>query len=139
MNQSDPSTETSAYNVSAVVWRQFLLIPTHVFFQCVTKANIDFNVISQCYENEGGEVLARLGNKTKAAIDLYQTGVPTIIFEDRYSSSLHTLSTSNFTLALCTADAEICASKVTFLYKPHKNYLQTSNRFVSEWYSKDSF
>lgn len=73
---------------------------------------MDYAPIRECFSNEGGEVLARLGDKTKAAIDLYQTGVPTIIFDEQYSSSLHSLATSNFTQALCTADPEICSKQV---------------------------
>lgn len=73
---------------------------------------MSFDGIRQCFDGVGGEVLARLGDKTKATIDLYRTGVPTIIFGDSYSSALHSLATDNFTLALCTADAKICRAEV---------------------------
>lgn len=63
-------------------------------------------------------MLARLGNKTKAAIDLYQTGVPTIIFGDKYNSTLHSLATTNFTEAVCIVDPGAC--KVST--RPKKNW-----------------
>lgn len=87
-------------------------------FQCALRVGVsNFTPISDCFNNEGDDILAQLGDKTHA-VQPTITFVPTIIYNDVFDQDLQDASLIDFagvvceqlnsTLSVCAQVTQVC-------------------------------
>lgn len=100
MNQSNPAAFTTIYQVSSILHLvEDLTIPN--LFQCALLVGVEsFTPVSDCFNNEGDEILAKLGDQTHA-VEPTITFVPTIVYNDVFDQNLQDTSLTDFAGVAC--------------------------------------
>lgn len=78
-----------------------ILLLSLLLFQCASQTNVSFDPIRECFDNEGDELLAALGDRTHATQNT-QVFVPTITYNDIFVQDLQDQSLTNFAGAFCS-------------------------------------
>lgn len=77
------------------------LIHVLILFQCALQVGVEsFTPISDCFNNDGDEILAQLGDQTHA-VEPTITFVPTIVYDDVFNQNLQDNSLTDFAGVAC--------------------------------------